>query len=1852
MSVPSNPSRGAACNCNVGTTPFNLIFQDCELNTGEGFDDPVLGSDRRAVLCKVFQDLAQLLEPNTNPCGGATQQVNVEIIPSKLGNYRGRALPPLPVGIGGTGGAYYVDETTGLVDGMPWTILNSGRAPLGSEQICHGQIRINFDSPNFDWHLDPTSTAVPSDKHDLYTIALHEALHMLGIGSFLSYVVSPSGSGGYSRYDAFLRLGGNPVIVNNPNPSLNWMIGPNIGSNLYGACQTPPTSSGVSFSHATGGVPVYTGPALNSSSFSHLDADCDPDNPSSYVMTASLGKGIRRPLTDDEKQLLCALGYRLRGNAQCGCAVGGADDDRVPCNGALYEVPICSTLTIKASDLLLNDRNATAMQFLQVVDPGSGTLAPHPTIVGSYVFTPSRLGIANLVYVPTGCGGKTGNKTYVHIKVVQTNTCPTYCNAQYPGCGGIGNYTHCYEATDCGQINSCNLVCNPSICGTVYAYGPRDGGYSILDTRWQVNAPGWIRTHGTPDYHPNTPWIIPDNGGLAVGGGILDAVTMEKSSEGLMNFVPIDPNSAYLFSFKGKAALLPPDDPNGTAKVHIKLVDGNIVPIVRTLIPDFGTPSVPNALDIATETFVGGNFQRRGSCFSTPNDYRNALWLYYDKENGYGVCLFDKVELIKDNFTAGPDQTLVVCGDPVFLGQKYCMLSGVGIEYEWKEAGSNQTVARYRVMDGVLTVLSGNVDANTHQAIVSPHQTTTYVLRRDIYDLGGLPNTFALCSTTDEVLVTVNTGAPDPRFVVEVKPCNRVQFTPFTSPGDTHEWDFGDNVTSTDPEPLHLYPAPGLYTVSHRATNPCGASAAETMNVEVTTQLPDASFTFSVNCRTVSFTAAQNFPGSTHEWDFGDGNTGTGANPTHVYGVQVSGPQTVTHRLADVCGKITAIETVVIDCPVDFYCPCTAANTLNINATVEHRYSVLEGLYDYDKNNDGILDQSDHNGCIAIAGELLIDQDLGIADCRDIRMQPCSEIKVQGAAQQTVQGKHLSVHGNRIHGCQGMWKGLTALSSATIECWGNDIYDAQYAVTAYPSPFTHLLLLPTLADVHDNKFENCHVGFYVPGQFGGAFGGNLWQTPFVGNRFLTSAGLMANCVASGSLDGDYDPARGYAGVLVRGADFEVGGENECTFDNLRNGVVASNSSVLVRNCSFTDMVGGEGGDGDGVNAFGGAFTTVLNSRFLRCFTGIYGYANFSLGAAHNEMDTVVYGIVAEEPYALNLSEQNTGSGIRFWKRGIAVRDLRSVPWVSYYKISDNVLRTGADAGDFGMALRVANAVPVQLPNGSEIARNTFHLRHDLAGGAFLEKQRNWKLEANVFLAQLTNAPNGLSRWLLNLNNSSNNQLIENQALEFGGGRRMESFLTNAGTGNLFCCNTSDGGYVGYHFTGTCVGTRWRQSNMYNHDRGLWCGPATVISDQPANLDAPGQTGIQKTNSNRFLGNSGDGLHEGNQSDVTNSEIFVPTFVPPHFPPSGASPSSGWFRPSTQQFVPCESDEVCPQNSAAATAPEIVFNDTDYALSVLDFGGASFDDLFAWEGGRELYARIEANSSWQGLSPAIDAFHAGAALGPLAAFHAADEAVAFVEAVPETWSAAMQAAAAEIAAKDAEAETIRQSAVSQSTPEGKRAIYLQAAAKKGEANGQRAQIGQMLAQIDSLRQARAGAALSLVLQLPTGDVFQGNRKTALRVYLEVLANAQQTLTPAQLADIAPIAFQCPLTGGTGVYIARTLYERNIPHLFDDATLCQGIEERGALASAPLATGLQIVPNPVQGQAEMVVPGSQEGSLALLQLTDLSGRTVLGQTLRLSQNRTVFDVSSLPSGLYFCTVRANGTLYAPVKLAVAH
>ncbi|NYT06079.1 MAG: PKD domain-containing protein, partial [Methanomicrobiales archaeon] len=144
-------------------------------------------------------------------------------------------------------------------------------------------------------------------------------------------------------------------------------------------------------------------------------------------------------------------------------------------------------------------------------------------------------------------------------------------------------------------------------------------------------------------------------------------------------------------------------------------------------------------------------------------------------------------------------------------------------------------------------------------------------------------------------------------------------------------WDFGDGATATLQHPLHIYAAPGIYTVALTVSNADGSDTIEApgmITVNEPAAPPVADFTFAPSSGGAPLTVhfADNSTGSPAAWlwEFGDGTTDTGSAPVHTYDASgwysprltVSGPSgTGTKTATDALRVYAALWTVGFDLP-------------------------------------------------------------------------------------------------------------------------------------------------------------------------------------------------------------------------------------------------------------------------------------------------------------------------------------------------------------------------------------------------------------------------------------------------------------------------------------------------------------------------------------------------------------------------------------------------------------------------------------------------------------------------------------------------------------------------------------------------------------------------------------------------------------------------------------------------------------------------------------------------------------------------------------------------------------------------
>ncbi|WNJ19978.1 PKD domain-containing protein [Pontibacter sp. G13] len=180
-------------------------------------------------------------------------------------------------------------------------------------------------------------------------------------------------------------------------------------------------------------------------------------------------------------------------------------------------------------------------------------------------------------------------------------------------------------------------------------------------------------------------------------------------------------------------------------------------------------------------------------------------------------------------------------------------------------------------------------------------------------------------------------------FSTDTVAVNTVQFYDQSTSGSTINswyWAFGDGTTSTLQNPLHVYPAAGTYFVTLVISDISGCGDTTVQPVIVVTDECDATFsTYQISYNHFYFSGNSNTglsPDDEFTWDFGDGNTVSGAsnfaNINHIYTavgtylVCLTVEDTLAGCIDTYCDSV--VVTTIPVCAPDFSYTLTGAGTV------------------------------------------------------------------------------------------------------------------------------------------------------------------------------------------------------------------------------------------------------------------------------------------------------------------------------------------------------------------------------------------------------------------------------------------------------------------------------------------------------------------------------------------------------------------------------------------------------------------------------------------------------------------------------------------------------------------------------------------------------------------------------------------------------------------------------------------------------------------------------------------------------------------------------------------------------------
>ncbi|MEI6311760.1 MAG: T9SS type A sorting domain-containing protein [Bacteroidota bacterium] len=1581
-------ASGSTCE----TDGFIIHFEDVVKDNNYGFDDPILGLQRRNVVCQLYDDLSKLIVTSTLSANKPHILIlSDNTITSKLGS----SFPTTPP-VNGLGSQFYVlpsgmnnEVIEGEVQktiiglrnsylGIPLTFLPSGSSESGIA-LYHGFIAVNFSGFNYNTDIN---IPCPIGQQDLYTLILHEALHTLGISSFINEsgvsIFNVSGHPDiFSRYDKYLRINSTPLITETIPGDWNYTGGvTSLALNCGGI-------TNINFNGpALTSDPVYSNPTwIQGTNLSHFGC-----HGTDFMCSASYGIGMgsdyvmnpcnpggpdftKRHPNANEVKALCDLGYKFKlvtpttieygaipsniythstyTNCINSCMPVGVIDN--------YTTAHASSITVNftgATGILWNDflgrTVGTTVNDLRLINTSSGTYTSTAT---SFTFTPSSTfsGYAIFSYYPKcPSGSERGILTYVFIKVepsplppcTPTSLCDNLvCFGDFEGIP-ITSFTN---FADFFPNRGIAIGTNSPDLYTLAT--PTDLEAYVITSTIITSIPAWNRTIPSPFYLPGgcsspVPSIAPHSGNTMIGMLSMSVnTTAETYTEGI--HLKLGHNleagsCGYIFRIWVYGLQTCP-----TPTARLRVLGGTTNPCTAT------TTAVPSSL-VQYDRAPSCGFE--GINLAVINLSNSSGWQLYT------VTLPDNVAL------AGISDVLIIgdnsIADPLLFYTTYVYLDDISLE-----KNCTYTVDVSSFPTEISTCNDGVI--NLDYLVSLPEANATPITMHL-----NLPTGFTLESSTGPFPFGTSLDAiipAGPARIVALHATVRLGGTSIL-PGDytisiTPTASSNTCISTSAATTVHVIPNPLTITKTadrYRAVDGdiitytiqvCNTSSLPLSSVVVTDFLPPRLSLVAAPFGTTLIAGVLTFPA----FGMAAGSVTIPYCQTIVFKVKVNYPATGFCDPAITipnCAEAKIISGLscgsVVGCDMDL-----------IISTAPTGYKIVGSNVGYPTLSSaitaGILPTGlSYTDNIVIDGNFNIDDNYTFNTCQ-IAARPASRIVVFNNTLTISLGTHI------FGACNVLWKGIELNGSATL-IMNMDVHieDALHAVN---DKFGYNKM------IIDNSvtFTNNFVGIYLNNEY---FLAPVDFVSFIGNRNLYAPypGMSADIYSTEPTPTSL--TRGWAGIHAIGPNvLEVGisgSPHINIFEGLANGIVLGNiratgPDAIITNSTFTDHLayGYTNFYGNGIFAInkgsvlGGAPPSSLSvtpfdpsiPNFNNCeVSGITGnFYNMNI-VQNNLFDCRTSIMATQYANAQIVIKANTIDAIQN-RYGIQLNNLTAIPCNIMIVTANTVNikgtpRTTPRVRTTGIYVNESNNAPLA---SAVIMNNTINLSYRANYGIHVNNSKGLDVQQNIVNFINDFAPTSLRTYAgIALSNSNAIDLIQNRVngidkTHFATSIKPSAFLF-AGSNGDFVCNESYDTYYGFKFVGTCS-SNFKNNRMENHFDGLLITPTSFI-------------GIQSDKYNEWYG-SYDGVAARNMNSaflaMSASRFFINSSSLPLYPigsiVSLAGP--GWFnsRASTTPNTGCE--------KTLLISP-LVFDEVSSKIAAdsIDFG--EFDSTLSYQNQKKLY----------------------------------------------------------------------------------------------------------------------------------------------------------------------------------------------------------------------------------------------------------------------------------------------------------
>jgi PKD repeat protein len=210
--------------------------------------------------------------------------------------------------------------------------------------------------------------------------------------------------------------------------------------------------------------------------------------------------------------------------------------------------------------------------------------------------------------------------------------------------------------------------------------------------------------------------------------------------------------------------------------------------------------------------------------------------------------------------------------------------SGAAINLQWNDNATNESGYRMYIAtgNGAFSRMSPDLVAGSRAASVSNLPAGTYRFYAVAFNSAGESAASNIAATTIAASVTASFGVFPSAGVAGV---TSFVCSDASSGATSWAWNFGDGATSSLQNPIHVYAAPGTYTIQLTAGGSGGQSFASHAVSVVSGIAADFSFSPSnpTTLQNVTFFDRSSGNVVAWQWSFGDGSTSSSQNPVKRY---------------------------------------------------------------------------------------------------------------------------------------------------------------------------------------------------------------------------------------------------------------------------------------------------------------------------------------------------------------------------------------------------------------------------------------------------------------------------------------------------------------------------------------------------------------------------------------------------------------------------------------------------------------------------------------------------------------------------------------------------------------------------------------------------------------------------------------------------------------------------------------------------------------------------------------------------------------------------------------------------------